>query len=441
MRDGECMTYTWKKARPVIRSKLSRGFTLLMWGYQALSILMIPGFWILARRRLSMGKEEEHRIAQRFGMPAVQRPEGAVLWIHSASIGETRMALILAHQILENHPDVTLLMTTQTISAAKFVPVHPRIVHNMVPFDSIVYVRRFFQYWKPYQGVIFESERWPNLYYEAFKRHIPLMIVNAQLSQRSMRWWIYGKYILTHMLQGCTLIFTSSPTVKQRFLSIDPQLPIYDAPSLKYTVQCAPFDLDAGWAEKKATFQGRPYWLASCIHASELPLIYEVHQRFLQVHPGVVLVVIPRHPDVMIDWPNTAYWSASDAVSSSTQIYVVDGFGQTDYFYRRAIFCVFGGSFEPIGGHNIIEPVSQGCAVIHGPYTHACPELYERFVACQASCLVQGAEEVFQAITHFFAHPEVAEARAKTALTLYESVQKETLAYVQFLSHLCKFSG
>lgn len=435
------MTYTWERACSVVRSKPSRGFAFLMWGYQALSLLMIPGFWILARRRLSIGKEEAHRVAQRFGVPTVQRPEGAVLWIHSASVGETRMALILAHQLLEDHPDVTLLMTTQTISAAKFVPLHPRIVHHMVPFDSVLYVRRFFQYWSPYQGIIFESERWPNLYYEAFKRHIPLMIVNAQLSQRSMRWWKYGKYILAHIFQGCTLIFTSSPTVKQRLLSIDSTLPVYDAPSLKYMVQCESCDFDVLSAAKTQLFQGKSYWLASCIHASELPLIYEVHQRLLKTHPDILLVMIPRHPNVTIDWPYTAYWSAADGVSSSTQTYVVDGFGQTAQFYRRAAFCVFGGSFESIGGHNLIEPVSQGCAVIHGPHTHTCPELYERFVASDASCLVKDSEHVFQAIAYFLTHLEVAAAQAKNAFKLYESMQTETLDYVRFLSHLCKNLG
>ena len=434
------MTYPWQHAGPRSYTPPAKGFMFLMGIYQSLSVLLIPIFWIIARRRLALGKEETHRIAQRFGLPTVQRPKESVLWIHSASIGETRMALMLAHQILQNRPDVTVLMTTQTISAAQFVPSHPKIIHHMVPFDSVLYVRRFFRYWKPYQGVIFESERWPNLYYEASRFGIPLIIANAQMSERSMRWWKYGKYFLSNMFKSCALILTSSTTVKRRFLVIDAALPLYETPSLKYLVSSDSLDgADINPLDKEKTmlFQGRPYWLASCVHESELAFIYQTHQRLRREFPNLLLILIPRHPDKPIAWDNTAYWSCDQEISPSIQAYVVDGFGQTAYFYRRARFCVFGGSFKPIGGHNIIEPVAQGCAVLHGPYTYAAPELYESFVESQASCLLETPDALFQAVLAFIKAPENAAAQAHHAFKVYRLKQAEAQAYVTFLAQLC----
>ncbi|PPE03297.1 3-deoxy-D-manno-octulosonic acid transferase [Holospora curviuscula] len=418
--------------------------------YRILSLWAIPLFWIIAQKRLKKKKEDPLCLKQRFGITDQPRPPGFVVWIHAASIGETRMALSLTYQLLKDNTDVHVLLTTQTLSARQIVPKIPGILHQMAPFDSIIYVKRFFHHWRPCCAFILESERWPNLLYEAFRCTIPLIGVNTKISEKSILRWGIAKRLFSEFLTLFSLCFTSSQKTKTQLLQASfKTIPVYVSPSLKYIsfpdkdYTAVPIqtlkEFSTLWQKKDFSFKGRPYWLASCIHASEVPFILNTHKALLTHTPDLLLVLIPRHLEPSNIFPLTsAYWSKKNTILKETSLYIVDVFGQTQNFYQNARFCVLGGSFSPIGGHNIIEPVAQGCAVIHGPHLHNCPELYAPFIEKGASQLVTDISSLTTAIQEFLIHPHHAKACAEQAYRLYGATQKEIQQYLEYLSSIYK---
>ncbi|ETZ07028.1 putative 3-deoxy-D-manno-octulosonic acid transferase, mitochondrial [Holospora obtusa F1] len=417
--------------------------------YRGLSVLALPFLWLLAKKRLQIKKETACRIKQRFGITNHQRPSGNVVWIHAASLGEARMALSIAQKILQDHKDFYVLVTTQTLGACTYIQGVPRLIHQMAPFDSIVYVKRFFRHWHPSCAFILEAERWPNLLYEAFKRKIPLIGVNTHISEKSLDRWTICSRFFSELLSLFSICFTSSIQTQKRLLQASfGKMSIYLAPSLKYASSFDDMSIpenlknfSQAWHQKNIFFEGRSYWLASCIHACEMPLILQVHEMLRKKSPNLLLILIPRHPHQFIDFPNASvYWSKQKKISKDTPIYVIDIFGETQRFYQHALFCVLGGSFNPIGGHNLIEPISKGCAVIHGPYVHNCPELYAPFIKQCASCVARDIHSLTEHIQNFLIQPHCAKDQAKLAYALYLENLKELNQYLIHLSYLATCS-
>ena len=430
-------------------------FRGMMGVYSVLSFILIPIFWIIAHKRLSDKKEDSAKVKQRFGMPSINRPQGSVVWIHAASIGETRMALTLAHQLLQDHYTLSVLITSQTLSAGGVIPDVPGIIHQMAPFDSVVYVGRFLRHWSPCCAFVLEAERWPNLLYKAFKRRIPLIGINTHISKKSVQHWSILKNFFSEFLTLFSVCFTPSQETKTQLIQASwGRVPVYLAPSLKYICppllsSTTPFGVPKAfsivWSHKQHTFKGRPYWLASCIHSCEIPFILAAQELLLRCIPNLVLILIPRHPHhsilsslPMLDLdPSYAYWSKQNPVLKETRVYIVDTFGQTHFFYQQALFCVLGGSFSSIGGHNLIEPIAQGCAVIHGAHFHHCTELYSPFIQQGASCLVSNIEQLTEVVQNFLMHPQEAEKQAQKAYRTYCESQDEIQKYINYLSSIC----
>ncbi|GAJ46195.1 putative 3-deoxy-D-manno-octulosonic acid transferase, mitochondrial [Holospora elegans E1] len=233
-------------------------FRSVMKLYSIFSVGAIPLFWIIAKKRLNAKKEDPKKVQHRFGITNVQRPKGPIIWLHAASIGETRMALSIAYKILQDHEKSYILITTQTLGAQTIVENIPRIIHQMAPFDSRVYVKRFFLYWRPSCAFILESERWPNLLYEAFKHHIPLIGINTHVSEKSLRRWSILKLFFSELLGLFSVCFTPSKKIKEYLMhaSFGKGL-IHLSPSLKYVLPstvCAnthsPEKFSSVWSKK-----------------------------------------------------------------------------------------------------------------------------------------------------------------------------------------------
>ena len=154
-----------------------------------------PGLRLMLRLRLARGKELPGRLAERRGIDAYPRPPGRLLWVHAASVGETASILPVLPPLLAGAPDLTVLVTTGTVTAARLLAqrLRPeqkkRVLHRFVPLDVPAWVGRFLDHWRPDAAAFLESELWPNLLDACHARHIPLMLVNARLSPRSFARW------------------------------------------------------------------------------------------------------------------------------------------------------------------------------------------------------------------------------------------------------------
>ena len=157
--------------------------------YRAATLAATPFAGALLSLRLNRGKEDPDRVDERRGLPGLARPEGPLVWLHGASVGETLSLLPLIERLTQG--GLNALVTSGTLTSARLMAsrLPPRAQHQFAPLDAPPFFRRFFAHWRPDLGLIAESEIWPNMIYEAGRAAAPLAMVNARMSERSFRRW------------------------------------------------------------------------------------------------------------------------------------------------------------------------------------------------------------------------------------------------------------
>ncbi|MEC7732739.1 MAG: glycosyltransferase N-terminal domain-containing protein, partial [Pseudomonadota bacterium] len=156
---------------------------------------------LLLERRAKAGREDPARLEERKARDMAPRPAGNLVWLHAASVGETRSALPLLADFLAARPDTHILITTGTRTSATLVgqlkhasfPDIDRLTHQYLPLDRPLWVKRFLDHWSPQLSIFVESELWPNLLLEMRRRNIPATLINGRLSEKSFKFWRRAK--------------------------------------------------------------------------------------------------------------------------------------------------------------------------------------------------------------------------------------------------------
>ncbi len=340
---------------------------------------------ILAQR-LAAGKEQADRLPERRGVPSLRRPQGTLIWFHAASVGESLSLLNLIEQILDDFPDSNILITTGTRSSADLMEARlpPQAVHQLVPVDVLPFVRQFMDHWRPDVAVWTESELWPALISTAARRGIPMLLLNARMSERSHDRWRWLPSTAKAVLRCFDHIFAQDEMTARhlRRLGADrSQLQVTG--SIKESGGALPHSEEerARFAE---LFKTRPVWLAASTHEGEEEIVAAAHRAALKVSHRLLLILAPRHPERSAEiaamlrgsgW-TVAVRSKGEPADAATQIYLADTLGEMGLWYRLAPVTFLGGSLVPIGGHNPYEPAALGSAIIHGPYTDSAEGIY-----------------------------------------------------------------
>jgi len=159
--------------------------------YRLATRLAAPLAPLVLAARAREGKEDANRMAERLGHAALARPSGPLVWLHGASVGESRVALTLASSLIAARPGLNILLTSGTVTSAALVrrEAPPGVIHQYVPADTPGSVRRFMTHWKPDLAVFIESELWPNLIVEAHRSGARLALVNARMNDASLARW------------------------------------------------------------------------------------------------------------------------------------------------------------------------------------------------------------------------------------------------------------
>src|SRR5665213_1711868 len=157
--------------------------------YRLVGLALQPVVPLALALRARRGKEDRARLGERYGYPSLPRPDGRVVWVHAASVGETNAVMPLVVQIAERGLHVVFTSTTVTSAALAERRLPVNAVHQFGPLDIATYVDRFLEHWRPELVIFVESEIWPTVISRLHRRGIPLAIVNARLSQRSYMSW------------------------------------------------------------------------------------------------------------------------------------------------------------------------------------------------------------------------------------------------------------
>jgi 3-deoxy-D-manno-octulosonic-acid transferase len=338
--------------------------------------------WLL-ERRAARGHEDPARLGERLGRAGTARPEGRLIWLHGASVGEALSTLPLIAGIREQAPEVRCLVTTGTVtSARRMAELLPKgCIHQFVPVDTAAAVRGFLDHWRPDLAIWVESEFWPGLMTATTRRGIPMMLVNARISARSVRrWtrrWIGAPGMAAGLVRSFRRIVTQDAETARRLVAMgaDPAR-LREGGNLKALTPVPGCDV-AELGRLRALLAGRPAWLAASTHAPEEEAVAIAHQVAARSIPGLLTILAPRHSQrggeiaalLAGQGLSAARRSGGEAPEADTEVWLADTLGEMGLWFRLAPVSFIGGSIAPLGGHNPFEPAALGSAILHGPET------------------------------------------------------------------------
>ena len=396
--------------------------------YRALGFALSPLARPWLRARTSRGKEEPSRIGERFGFASRERPPGALIWIHGASVGECLAALPLIDRLLAKGGRC-VLVTSGTVTSAKLMDerLPARAFHQYVPLDFAAGVRRFLDHWRPDLALLVESELWPNLVLETRACGIPMALVNARLSEKSFRGWRRST-LARRMLSAFDVCLAQNEDIAKRLTALGaPRVTI--SGSIKADAPPLPADVSALTAFKMAT-HGRPIFLAASTHRGEDEIVLDAARDVRTTAPGLLTVIVPRHPQRGADIATLARSRGFDSIQRSlngeinphTDVYVADTLGELGLFYRAAPFAFLGGSLVAHGGQNPLEPARLGVAVITGPHTENFSDIFKTLLNAQGLGVIPSGSGLAPLVARLAGDPGLAARLGEQARVAAESL-------------------
>lgn len=383
-------------------------------------------------KRKENGKEDVKRFNERIGRPTMPRPEGKLIWLHGASVGESVSMLPLIQRILDTYPEAHIIVTTGTVTSADVMQkrLPERAFHQFIPIDNPIFTTRFVRHWQPDVALWFESELWPAVLSSIKRKNIPLILINGRISNKSFKRWQQFDFICKELLNCFTLCLGQSEEDAYRLRVLGAQNSICLG-NLKYAGLPLPID-EAKRAEFIEQAGKRHMWLASATHDDEEVRIAKVHKRLKQKFPDLLTVIAPRHPqrgDEIKEKINSlelkaALRSKNEKITPETDVYIANTIGEMGIWYDVINIVFIGGSLIPHGGQNFMEPSRVRDAVIVGPHMHNFTDAMNRAKKADAVIQVTDTEELEEIVAGLFENKELLDAKRSLAYNWATSESK-----------------
>ena len=335
---------------------------------------------------------------ERFGFYA-RHGTRPVIWLHAVSVGETRAAVPLVQSLLARYPSHQILFTHTTPTGRETSEqlFGDKVWRVYLPYDYAFAVRRFVRHFRPVLGMLMETEIWPNLIAVCRREGVPVMLVNARLSERSARRYRRLAGLMRFSLTGLTAIAAQTPADAARLQALGGQQ-IKVMGNLKFDSAPPSAQLQLGQQWRSDIGEQRPVWLAASTREGEEALVLDAWQQ-LQAK-AALLIIVPRHPQrfdevaALLEKRGIRYQrrSSGQPVDAGTQVWLGDSMGELFAYYRAADVALIGGSLMPLGGQNLIEAAAVGCPVIIGQHVWNFAEVSRAAIASGAAIQIDSPE-------------------------------------------------
>ena len=397
--------------------------------YRLLTRVSTPLLGLLLKRRLAKGKEDPARIAERRGIASRPRPDGTLVWLHAASVGEAQSILALVDWLVSRTPPVHVLVTTGTVTSAQLL--RDRLpdgsIHQFVPLDSPAWIDRFLDHWRPDLALWVNSELWPNLLAGVRTRGVPALLINARISARSFANWQRLPGLAHRLLTSFDRCLAQSDQQAEWLTSLGARN-VDCIGNLLYAAAPLPATEEELGGLRDAV-SGRMIWLAASTHPGEEAIVADVHERLRQHHPNLLTIIVPRHPARAADIATTlrgrnlrvGQRSAGDSIDAEVDIYLADTLGELGLFYRLAGVTLVGGTFAQHGGHNPLEPAQLGCAILHGPDMANHQAVADELDAARGARRCVDAESLADAVDRLLSNDDERAAQAAAAKSVADA--------------------
>jgi 3-deoxy-D-manno-octulosonic-acid transferase len=396
--------------------------------YRGLSAVAVPLAPALIKRRLKQGKEDPARVGERRGMSADIRPDGPLVWIHGASVGEVLAAAALIERL--RALNIRILLTSGTVTSAAIVAKRfpADIIHQYVPYDSPRYVARFLNHWRPSLALFIESDLWPNLILSSAARRLPMVLINGRMSHRSFPRWRRINTTISALLGRFDVCLAQSQVDADRFAALGSRNVITTG-NLKLDVPAPP--ADAGKLERlMSVTRGRPIIVAASTHPGEEEMLVAAHRALAGFFPSLLSVIVPRHPDrgeaiareIAASGLQVGLRSREQLPTATTDIYLADTMGELGLFYRLSPIVFMGGSLVPHGGQNPIEAIKLGASIVHGPHVFNFTDVYEALDNAGGARQADSEEALVKQLGQLLADPAARETLAEASARVVEQL-------------------
>ncbi|MFZ1344475.1 lipid IV(A) 3-deoxy-D-manno-octulosonic acid transferase [Thiothrix eikelboomii] len=338
----------------------------------------------------------------------------ACICLHAVSVGETMAARPLIERLLAVYPETTVWVTSTTPTGSATVErlFGQRVKHSYLPYDTPAAVQRFLNTVQPRLMLVMETELWPNLYAACAQHQLPIVVVNARLSERSARAYARVKPLIRSVLAKVALIAAREAQDAERFqaLGASPtQIKVlgnikFDAP--------IPTQVKTQAATFRQAWGGRLVWVAASTHQGEDEQILQVHRQLVRQFPELLLILVPRHPErfnavvALCEQAGLSYQRRTECavLRKSTAVLVGDSMGELLLWYACADLAFVGGSLVNSGGHNPLEALAFALPVLSGPYVDNFQDLYPPLVQIGAAILVDSPEVLAHHLSAYLAN-------------------------------------
>lgn len=395
--------------------------SLMLGLYQLATRILEPFAPRLLQARVKRGKEDAARLGERLGHSALMRPDGPLVWIHGASVGESLSHLALIDHLRLERPDLTLLVTSGTRTSAELLATRLPIgvIHHYVPIDAPRAAAKFLDHWQPSIALFIESELWPNLIFEAKSRNIRLALLSARMTEASAKGWARFPMAAKTLLSAFDLIQAQDKASMERITALGGT--VQGLANLKSLA--LPLDYDPKALETlSASVAGRTVVLAASTHEGEDEIMLRAYGNLAEPKP--LLIIAPRHPErgpaveqlVKDQGLRVARRSAHDSLEPTTQVYIADTLGEMGLFFRLATLAIICGSFlHGIGGHNPLEGARLGVTMMCGNQVFNFAEVCADMEAAQGLVLVASEPQLMTALNDLLTHSDRAKALGAAA--------------------------
>lgn len=337
------------------------------------------------------------------------------LWLHAVSVGEVNAAIPLVNALRRGRPDLRLLVSTITPTGSDRARAAwgDSVEHVYLPYDLPGAVGRFLRHHKPCAALIMETELWPNLLFGCRDRGIPAYILNARLSERSLRGYRALAPLVSRALRTVRTVAAQSRADGERFIQLGARAEqVIETGNLKFDVN-VPDALEEFALECHRHTGERPVWIAASTHEDEEAATVGMHRRLRERFPGLLLLWAPRHPErfrVVAETARSAGWQVSTRSRArwpqpGDDVFVIDTLGELMSFYACADVAFVGGSLQAIGGHNLLEPAATGTPIVTGPHLHNFVEIAQRLEDAGALRIGLDADAVEAAVERLLDDP------------------------------------
>ena len=369
------------------------------------------------------------RWKEHFGFTPLLTSNSRPLWIHAVSVGECIAAIPLIKALKESNPEQTIIVTTTTSTGFEQIEKLGDLVeHRYMPIDFPFAVRGFLKAVNPEKMLIIETELWPNTLHAVHSAGVPIIIVNARLSEKSCQNYTRIQPLFNLLRPCLSKILCQSQTDADRFARLGINLKKVEITgSIKFDIKISNEIKQKGKELREKLGSDRPIWVAASTHKGEDEQVLAAHSEVLKHYPNALLILVPRHPerfDCVFDLSQNAKFNSirrtsDEAVTAKTQVYLGDTMGEMLVLIGAADMCFMGGSLigDKVGGHNVLEPAALGIPVITGPSYYNFKAITELLITHNAA-LSCDPNDLSSHVNHLIEQPAVREMMKTNALDI-----------------------